>query len=116
MGALFQRENTCLIIHVPTELDHHNAEEIRKGTDRLMEKENIRTIIFDFTRTNFMDSSGIGVIMGRYKNLNFTGGKVTAVCVNPRIQRILQLSGIHKIIDIYEDYPQTIKGDHHESV
>ncbi|MBU9737872.1 anti-sigma F factor antagonist [Diplocloster agilis] len=109
MSPLFQLDHTSLIIHVPAELDHHNAEEIRKGADDMMEKQNVRSIVFDFSNTNFMDSSGIGVIMGRYKNLNFTGGKVLAVSVSPRIRRILTLSGIHKIIDIYDDFPQETK-------
>ena len=55
---------------------------------------------------SFMDSSGIGMIMGRYKNIRFAGGTVLAVRVNERIRRILTLSGVYKYIDIYEELPK----------
>ncbi|HIT91175.1 MAG TPA: STAS domain-containing protein, partial [Candidatus Merdenecus merdavium] len=76
MESLFKVRGTSLTIFVPQELDHHNAEMIRTGADRIIESQNIRGVIFDFAETQFMDSSGIGVIMGRYKNLRFMGGKV----------------------------------------
>ncbi|MDO5538529.1 MAG: anti-sigma factor antagonist [Eubacteriales bacterium] len=103
MENLFKVEGTDLIILVPAELDHYNAEKIKSGADRLIENRNIRRVIFDFKRTVFMDSSGIGVIMGRYKNIRFMGGEVMAIHVNSRIYRILTLSGIYKVIDICEE-------------
>ena len=54
-----------------------------------------------------MDSSGIGMIMGRYKNIRFMGGTVIATHVSERIRRILTMSGIYKVIDIYEEEPQS---------
>ena len=66
-------KGTNLTIHMPKELDHHNAEEIKREADRLLGTRNIRSIIFDFEKTSFMDSSGIGMIMGRYKNIRFAG-------------------------------------------
>ena len=56
-----------------------------------------------------MDSSGIGLIMGRYKNIRFTGGKVTAIRANEQIRRILTLSGMHKVIEIYEGEPEVLE-------
>lgn len=101
----FQIKGTDLIISVPAELDHHNAEMIRKNSDQMIQNRNIRRIIFDFQKTIFMDSSGIGMIMGRYKNMRFMGGTVIAVRVSERIRRILTLSGVYKVIDIYEGLP-----------
>lgn len=72
----YQIQENCLTIFLPHELDHHSAEEIRKLSDRLVEKNHIKHIIFDFKETNFMDSSGIGVIMGRYKQISLFGGAV----------------------------------------
>ena len=60
-------------------------------------------MIFDFERTNFMDSSGIGVIMGRYRMVYLLGGDVWAVNTNDRIKKILTMSGVTKIIQIYEE-------------
>lgn len=103
MEDFFKVSGTDLTILVPPELDHHNAEKIKRSSDRLVQNRNIRRIVFDFRNTNFMDSSGIGVIMGRYKNMRFMGGAVIAVHVNERIHRILTISGVYKVIDIYED-------------
>lgn len=72
----YQVQENYLTIFLPSELDHHNAEEIRKESDRLIEHNHIRYVIFDFQDTNFMDSSGIGVIMGRYKRVYLLGGEV----------------------------------------
>lgn len=93
----------CLTIFLPRELDHHNAEEIRINSDRLIEKYQIKSVIFDFERTNFMDSSGIGVIMGRYRTVYLLGGDVWAVNTNERMKKILTMSGVAKIIQIYEE-------------
>ena len=102
----YEVQENCLTIFLPKDLDHHNAEKIKRGSDRLIQSCNIRRIIFDFRKTSFMDSSGIGLIMGRYKNMRFMGGAVAAVHVNERILRILTLSGIYKVIDIYEGLPE----------
>ena len=60
-------------------------------------------LIFDFQETNFMDSSGIGVIMGRYKLVYLLGGEVWAVHANERMKKILTMSGVTKIIQMYEE-------------
>ena len=93
----YQVEENCLTIFLPGELDHHNAEEIRKGADKLIEENHIKCVIFDFQETNFMDSSGIGVIMGRYKMVYLLGGEVWAVHANERMKKILTMSGVTKI-------------------
>lgn len=106
MDDCFKISGNNLTIIVPTELDHHSAEKIRNGADKIVQGRNIRSIVFDFGRTSFMDSSGIGMIMGRYKDMRFMGGTVIAVRANERVRRILTLSGIYKMIDIYEGLPQ----------
>jgi anti-anti-sigma factor len=102
MNELFETNGSSLTILVPTELDHHNAEMIRKGADRIIANQLITRLIFDFSNTSFMDSSGIGAIMGRYKNIRLMGGSVSAIQVSKRVHKILTLSGIHKLIEIKE--------------
>lgn len=109
MTEQFQISGTNLIIHLPAEVDHHNAQELKETADRLLKQNNIHCIAFDFSRTVFMDSSGIGMIMGRYKNLRFMGGVVIAIHVNERIRRILSMSGICKVLDIYEELPKQME-------
>ena len=89
-----------MIIYIPREVDHCFADEIRDMVDRKLQLENIRKLEFDFRGTEFMDSSGIGLLMGRYKLMRALGGCVTIVHAGERIQKILMLSGIHKIIPI----------------
>ncbi|WP_313133490.1 anti-sigma F factor antagonist [Anaerocolumna sp.] len=96
--ADFEVVNKCLIIKLMEELDHHNALTIREQSDKLISGKNIKDIVFDFTGSDFMDSSGIGVIMGRYKKIIFTGGKVAVTGVNQSVDRIFRLSGLYKII------------------
>ena len=65
----YQIEENCLTIFLPKELDHHQTEEIRREADRQIERNHVKYVIFDFGETSFMDSSGIGVMMGRYRKL-----------------------------------------------
>lgn len=106
MEHTFVIAGTTLTIHLPEELDHHNTERICKETDRLIQNRNIRCILFDFEKTLFMDSSGIGMLAGRYKLMRFMGGNVAAVHVGVRMGKILTMAGICKVIDIYEGVPE----------
>lgn len=89
-----------LRIVLPREVDHHVAEQIQQEADLLVDTYLIRKIIFDFRGTEFMDSSGIGVILGRYRNMRFSGGKILAENVNSRVERILLMAGLENILEI----------------
>ena len=68
--------------------------------DHLVQTRDIREIVFDFSQTTFCDSSGIGMLMGRYKIMRALGGSVRAVQVQQRVAKILMLSGVMKIIPV----------------
>lgn len=106
MEHTFIITGTTLTIHLPAEIDHHSSQRICQEADRLIQSRNIRWILFDFEKTEFMDSSGIGMVIGRYKMMRYMGGTVIAVRVSERIHRVLKLSGIYKMVDIFEDVPQ----------
>jgi stage II sporulation protein AA (anti-sigma F factor antagonist) len=89
-----------LTVHLPAELDHHSADVISRETDRRVQREDIRGIVFDFRDTVFCDSSGIGMLMGRYKLMRALGGSVRGTGAGERVERILTLSGVLKIIPI----------------
>jgi stage II sporulation protein AA (anti-sigma F factor antagonist) len=101
-GAAYEIYQRCLIIRLSEELDHNNALSIREKADKLIERNHIRHIIFDFSGSSFMDSAGIGVIMGRYRKVIFIGGKIAVASVNAAVDRIFKLSGLYKIIDKYD--------------
>ena len=96
----YQIKENCLTIFLPAEVDHHNAEEIKREADKVIEEQHIKYVIFDFGRTNFMDSSGIGLLMGRYRALGMRGKCVQVVNVNSHIAKLLRLSGVGKYIEI----------------
>ncbi|MEF9990963.1 MAG: anti-sigma F factor antagonist [Romboutsia sp.] len=91
-----------------TELDHHIANEVRTTIDDVLDSKQVKNIIFDFKNINFMDSSGIGVIIGRYKKISNESGKVSMVNTSPRVKKIFDLSGMNKIIGIYDTYEEAI--------
>ncbi|MGL5260309.1 MAG: STAS domain-containing protein [Lachnospiraceae bacterium] len=92
-----------LCIKMPDEIDHHNAEKISGGADYYILHNNINNIVFDFEDTSLMDSSGIGVIVGRYKKILAFGGKVYVVHANNRIKKIIEMSGLNRIVKIVEE-------------
>lgn len=100
MNLTFQTEGTCLRVALPEELDHPVSDRIRKATDKIISEAYIRTLIFDFQNTNFMDSSGIGLLMGRYRALGMRNGCIRAENVNAHIEKLLHLSGVYKYIQI----------------
>ena len=75
----FQIIDNCLMVRMPEEVDHHRASYICEGADRLLVRENVENVVFDFEDTRFMDSSGIGIIMGRYRKISCFGGHVYAI-------------------------------------
>ena len=95
----FELRGNTLMIRIHADLDHHYALQIREKADRLIEQEGIKNIIFDFTGVEFMDSSGIGMIMGRYKKVIFSGGKVGVMGVGKHVDRIFKYSGLYKIVE-----------------
>ena len=105
MEKIFVIKGTNLTIHMPKELDHHNAEEIKREADRLLGTRNIRSIIFDFEKTSFMDSSGIGLIMGRHRSMESIGGEVIVRNPPQHIRRVMRLSGMERIARIQMDAP-----------
>lgn len=108
MQIKFSNKGTTLIIGIAGELDHHTAEYVRQKIDNEIIKSTTRNIIFDFKKLSFMDSSGIGVIMGRYKNIRKLDGRAAIVNVNDQVGRILEMSGILKIMPVYDSIDKVI--------
>lgn len=102
MEGFLQKRGDTLIVQIPREVDHCFADEARDVVDRKLQTENIKGLVFDFEGTEFMDSSGIGLLMGRYKLMRALGGSVAIRNAGERIRKILTLSGIHKIIPMEE--------------
>ena len=96
----FKVIDNYLMIRLPDEIDHHKSVDISTKADRYIMNKKVGNVVFDFERTTFMDSSGIGIILGRYKKIACFGGKVYAINADNRIRRILLLSGLQNIVEI----------------
>ena len=89
-----------LMIRLPEEIDHHSV--ICRRADHMMLDNSVSHIVFDFSDTKFMDSSGIGVLAGRYRKISCFGGKVYVIHANRRIRKILEMSGIGDIVEMID--------------
>lgn len=102
-------EKRTIVAKIDTDLDHHSAVLIRRAVDSKIKSSNAVNVIFDFSLVDFMDSSGIGMLMGRYKITNILGGKTIIFGIKKPVRRIIDMSGIDKIIFISESYDDAIR-------
>lgn len=108
MIKCYLEDKTLLVEILSRELDHHVARDVKSEIDEILKKKQIDYIIFDFQYVNFMDSSGIGVIIGRYKKIVSHGGKIAVINMNDRLKKIFNLSGMNKIISMYDNFEDAI--------
>ncbi len=90
---------TTLVVKLAGEIDQSCAEEIRGDIDREITLRHAQNLILDFAAVDFMDSSGLGMIIGRYKQMKARGGKTMIIRAKPQVDKILSLSGLKKIIE-----------------
>ncbi|MBR5127193.1 MAG: anti-sigma factor antagonist [Roseburia sp.] len=98
MQTKYELEDLGLAVWVPKELDHHHADILRSEVEMLIHIYHAKNVVFDFAETDFMDSSGIGVLIGRARKLGFGNGVVYARNLNGRVRKIFHASGLEKII------------------
>ena len=98
MNIIYQKADKQLLVEINEEIDHHVAEKIRRKVDDEITRHMPRKTIFDFSRVTFMDSAGIGMLIGRYKMMKLIGGSLEIVNISQTVRRILEMSGINKII------------------
>lgn len=92
------RDGNRIIVRLAGELDHCCAQQVRRELDALIADPAVRWLILDFSALQFMDSSGIGVILGRYRQLRDRGGQVGVTHMNPHVARIFHMSGMDRVI------------------
>ena len=105
----FKKQGNILIITLNGELDHNSAEEVRVKIDDRIDRDNIVNVILDFYGVTFMDSSGIGAVLGRYKKLSNKGGKLCVARPNKNVDRIFDLAGLYKIIKYYNTVDEAVR-------
>lgn len=98
MESKYIKEDKQLIFKINEDIDECCVQKIRRRLDNEIERYMPKEILFDFSDVSFMDSAGIGLLIGRYKLANMLGGKVEVTNVNTSIKKIFEMSGIFKII------------------
>lgn len=104
MNSVFLDRDKTLLVEIIEEIDHHTTEKLRRKIDDDITRYMPRKVIFDFNKVSFMDSAGIGMIIGRYKMVNMIGGTVQMKNVKQSIKKIFQMSGVEKLIPIIDGY------------
>ena len=89
-----------LTLKITEEIDEHTTEKLRRKIDNEITRFLPRKVIFDFSNVSFMDSAGIGMLLGRYKVIKMLGGQLELLNVNRQIEKIFEISGILKIIPL----------------
>lgn len=106
----YEARGQILVIHLPKELDHHNCRNLKYETDLLLSENYINKILFDFSNTEFMDSSGIGILLNRYKQMERSGGSIALYGAGFQIRRVLSIGGISSLVPHYETKEAALAG------
>ncbi len=111
----FALKKNILIVRLRCDLDHHNTEKVRDVIDYNIEKKEVRHVLIDMEDVSFMDSSGIGLILGRYKKIVAKDGRIAFINIAHDIAKMLKLSGIFLLAKVYDNekeaFIQLGKGD-----
>ena len=102
MESKFYEDKKMLVFKITDEIDDCSVQKIRRKADYEIERYMPKKIIFDFDSVTFMDSAGIGLIIGRYKFANMIGAKLELSNLTQSVRRIFDMSGILKLIPTVE--------------
>ena len=100
MEVTYIPKHRLILVRVTGEIDHHSAESIRRVTEKEIRRTSAINIAFDFGSVTFMDSSGIGMIIGRYKTASSLGGSVIVFDANEQVMRLMDMSGLSRLVII----------------
>lgn len=97
-----------LVVQLDGEIDHHEAAQLRKEWQQYIQREGVVHVILNLADVHFMDSSGIGVILGRYKEIVAKGGELVVCHVTSPVERLFTMAGLYKIIRVEKSEAQAL--------
>ncbi|WP_027093709.1 anti-sigma F factor antagonist [Cohnella thermotolerans] len=97
-----EQHRNVLIVRLRGELDHHTADVVRFKMEDAILRGRCEHVVLSLKELQFMDSSGLGVILGRYKLIKSRGGKMVVCDIHPSVKRLFELSGLFKILSFYD--------------
>ena len=104
MESEFYKKDKLLVFKIIDEIDDHSVQMIRRKADYEIERYMPKRVVFDFDSVTFMDSAGIGLIIGRYKFAKMIGAKLEISNLTQSVKKIFEMSGILKLIPVAEMY------------
>lgn len=108
MECIYVPNDKILTIKISEEIDENTTEKLRRKIDNEITRFLPRKVVFNFSNVTFMDSAGIGMLLGRYKVIKMLGGTLEIVNVNRQIKKLFEMSGILKIIPITDNLEENI--------
>ena len=109
MDIEIARKGEIILAKIIGEIDHHTAEEVRRQLDGEIVSPGSRGLIFDLSALTFMDTSGIGVMVGRYKNMMRLGGSTAIAGMNKQTKRVLTLTGFGRFLPFFDNVENAIE-------
>ncbi len=97
MAIRIQQTGEVMSAYLIGELDHHTAKEMREEIDNALDMNMPTLLIIDFSEITFMDSSGIGLVMGRYRKTSKAGAELHITGTSPQIYKVMKLAGIERL-------------------
>ena len=108
MDCTYIPAQKILTLKLSDEIDESKTDKLRRKIDNEITRFLPRKVIFDFSNVSFMDSAGIGMLLGRYKVIKMIGGQLELANVNKQIERIFEISGILKIIPLVKNNEENV--------
>ena len=111
MKVTYIKKDKRLIFEIEEDIDECCVQKIRRRIDNEIQRYMPKEVIFDFSNVSFMDSAGIGLIIGRYKLINMIGGELKIANVNTQIQKIFEMSGLLRLIPVEQKDKKEVQYD-----
>lgn len=111
MKITYIKKDKRLIFEIEEDIDECCVQKIRRRIDNEIQRYMPKEVIFDFSNISFMDSAGIGLIIGRYKLINMIGGELKIANVNTQIQKIFEMSGLLRLIPVEQKNKKEVQYD-----
>ena len=108
LECIYVPKDKQLTLKIAEEIDEHTTEKLRRKIDNEITRFLPRKVIFDFSKVAFMDSAGIGMLLGRYKVIKMLGGQLELMNVNKQVEKVFEISGILKIIPLIKNNEENV--------
>lgn len=108
MDLEFKQIRNTLLVRIQGEMDMVVAEKLRRDIDKKLESKKITNLIINLEKVSFIDSSGLGVLIGRYKKMAGLHGRMFIVGARPSVYKILMFSGINRLVSMYNNEQEII--------